>query len=97
MKFYSNDQPLQGDFDVETMGVLLQAFVAQPIQPETAHTSLPLHIDNAFQEARPKKRAKWKHKVVQDCTVVPDLLRVMSEIKEVGAGLVADVRLKRTS
>ena len=77
-------------------GKVLQVFKPQPLSPETAHTSQPILTTPA--EGKPAKRkAKLsKQRIKNELLVVPSMLRVVSEIKTIGAGLVADIRLRHS-
>lgn len=71
----------------------MQAFEVQPLAVETAHTSLPLQCDEAGsgEQGPRKKRARQAGGTLR---TVPHMLRVLGEVQALGAGLVADVRLK---
>lgn len=74
----------------------LQAFVAQPVVAESAHTAMPISPVTSSEE-RPKKRSKRKHEARANSLCIPDLVRILSDIREVGAGLVSEICLRRTS
>ena len=60
---------------------------------------LPLQNGLLSEDARPAKKARLAAhraaaKAAAVSSVVPDITRVLAEIKALGAGLVADVRLR---
>ena len=70
-----------------------QAFHPQPLHPDTAHTALPIQIGkDASKQGR--KRARVQASEICSMLVVPDMPRLIADIKAIGLGLVADVRLK---
>ena len=75
-----------------------QAFLPQQLNVETAHTAVPLRQSWEHSEQRPKKKAKRAAEREGGVwLVVPDMVRVIAEIKSLGAGLVADVRLRHAT
>lgn len=73
----------------------MQAFLQQALDPEKAHTAWPLRLDADLGAEPSSKRAKLgKQAGAKAGQVVPSLPRVIWEMKELGAGLVADVRLR---
>ena len=72
----------------------MQAFHPQPLNPDAAHTALPLQIKRHGNQP-PKKKSKVSKKAHQpDFVTVPDMSRILADIKQLGLGLVGDVRLR---
>ena len=77
---------------------IAQAFLPQRLNVETAHTAVPLQQSWEHSEQRPRKKAKRAADGEEGVSfVVPDMVRVIEEIKGLGAGLVADVRLRHAA
>ena len=70
----------------------LQAFQAAPLDPRTAHTALPLQLTAPESKESPKKPRKRAREEV--LLTVPDVARVLRDIKTIGVGLVLDERIR---
>lgn len=71
-----------------------QAFQAQCLNPDTAHTALPIKMGQEVQQPAKKKAKLTKQPHALDLVVIPDIPRVVSEIHQIGLGLVSDVVLR---
>lgn len=73
----------------------MQAFLPQKVVPEIAHIALLLNQEPGPEEVRPWKRAKHR-KGPPDLLCVLDIQKIFCDMKELGAGLVADTWVQHT-